>query len=44
MEKEGFGEEFSICSSFCFGEILGGQKTENTNSILCLYHFTIYRP
>ena len=28
MEKEGFGEEFSICSSFCFGEIRGGQKTE----------------
>jgi len=26
MEKEGFGEEFSICSSFCFGEIWGGQK------------------
>jgi hypothetical protein len=26
MEKEGFGEEFSICSSFCFGEIRGGQK------------------
>ncbi|PIX10872.1 hypothetical protein COZ73_04320, partial [Candidatus Falkowbacteria bacterium CG_4_8_14_3_um_filter_36_11] len=24
MEKEGFGEEFSICSSFCFGEIRGG--------------------
>jgi len=44
MEKEGFGEEFSICSSFCFGEIRGGQKTENTNSILCLYHSTIFRP
>ena len=28
MEKEGFGEEFSICPSFCFGEIRGGQKTE----------------
>ena len=28
MEKEGFGEEFSICSSFCFGGILGGQKTK----------------
>jgi hypothetical protein len=25
MEKEGFGEEFSICSSFCFGGIRGGQ-------------------
>src|SRR3989344_2458184 len=24
MEKEGFGEEFSICSSFCFGGIRGG--------------------
>src|SRR3989344_2608966 len=24
MEKEGFGEEFFICSSFCFGEIRGG--------------------
>src|SRR3990167_6440088 len=24
MEKEGFGEEFSICSSFCFGGIQGG--------------------
>jgi len=23
MEKEGFGEEFSICSSFCFGGIRG---------------------
>src|SRR3989344_252204 len=44
MEKEGFGEEFSICSSFCFGGIRGGQKTENTISILCLYHFTIFRP
>src|SRR3989344_2346123 len=44
MEKEGFGEEFSICSSFCFGGIRGGQKTENTNSILCLYHSTIFRP
>ena len=44
MEKEGFGEEFSICSSFCFGEIRGGQKTEKTNSILCLYHSTIFRP
>ena len=44
MEKEGFGEEFSICSSFCFGEIRGGQKTEKPNSILCLYHFTIFRP
>jgi len=29
MEKEGFGEEFSICSSFYFGGIRGGQKTEN---------------
>ena len=39
MEKEGFGEEFSICSSFCFGEIWGGRETEKTNSILlCLYH------
>ena len=44
MEKEGFGEEFSICSSFCFGGIRGGQKTENTNSILYLYHSTIFRP
>jgi len=26
MEKEGFGEEFSICSSFCFGGIRGGQN------------------
>ena len=25
MEKEGFGEEFSICPSFCFGGIRGGQ-------------------
>jgi hypothetical protein len=24
MEKEGFGEEFSICSSFCLGGIRGG--------------------
>src|SRR3989344_587289 len=24
MGKEGFGEEFSICSSFCFGRIGGG--------------------
>ena len=24
MEKEGFGEEFSICSAFCFGGIRGG--------------------
>ncbi|MBI5912954.1 hypothetical protein HY839_00755, partial [Candidatus Azambacteria bacterium] len=24
---KGFGEEFSICSAFCFGEILGGQKS-----------------
>jgi len=44
MEKEGFGEEFSICSSFCLGGIRGGQKTENTNSILCLLHSTIFRP
>jgi len=28
MEKEGFGEEFSICSSFCFGGIRGGQYKE----------------
>src|SRR3989344_4721160 len=42
MEKEGFGEEFSICSSFCLGGIRGGQKTENTNSILCFYHSTIF--
>ncbi len=26
MEKEGFGEEFSICSSFCFGRTRGGQN------------------
>src|SRR3989344_8864258 len=32
----GCGEESSACSSFYFGEIRGGQKTENTNSILCL--------
>src|SRR3989338_252822 len=44
MEKEGFGEEFSICSAVCFGGIRGGQKTENTNSIFCLYHSTIFRP
>ena len=44
MEKEGFGEEFSICSSFCLGGIRGGQKTEKANSILCLYHSTIFRP
>lgn len=44
MEKEGFGEEFSICSAFCFGGIRGGQKTEKSNSILCLYHSTIFRP
>jgi len=25
MEKEGFGEEFSICSAFCFDGIWGGQ-------------------
>jgi hypothetical protein len=44
MEKEGFGKDFSICSAFCFGEIRGGQKTEKVNSILCLYHSTIFRP
>src|SRR3989344_4825420 len=32
MEKEGFGEEFSICSSFCFGEIRGGQKWKKGDS------------
>ena len=42
MEKEGFGEEFSICSSFRFGGIRGGQKTEKANSILCLYHSTAH--
>src|SRR3989344_1412525 len=41
MEKEGFGEEFSICYAFCFGGIRGGQKTENTNSILSLVSFVI---
>ena len=44
MEEEGFGEEFSICSSICFGGIRGGQKTENPNPILCLLHSTIFRP
>ena len=44
MEKEGFGEEFSICSSFCFGGIRGGQKNTNSISTLCFYHSTIFRP
>src|SRR3989344_7454436 len=48
MEKEGFGEEFSICSSFCFGEISGGQKTEKSKrNIVRIYYylrnFTSYR-
>src|SRR3990167_2814294 len=44
MEKEVFGEEFSICSSFCFGGIRGGQKNTNSISTLCFYHSTIFRP
>src|SRR3990167_8469033 len=36
MEKEGFGDEFSICPSFCFGGIRGGQNTEKLNSISVL--------
>ena len=34
--KGGLGEEFSICSSFCFGGIRGGQNTEKLNSISVL--------
>ena len=40
MEKEGFGEDFSICSSFCFGGIQGDRK-QKTNSILSLVSFVI---
>src|SRR3989338_2192177 len=29
---------------FLFWGIRGGQKSEKTNSILCLYHSTIFRP
>jgi len=37
MEKEGFGEEFSICSSSCFGGIRGGQIV-----ILLIFTFNTY--
>ena len=44
MEKEGFGEEFSICSSFYFGGIRGGHiciilHSCNTMQVflLCIY-------
>ena len=36
--RAGFAPTFLFCG------IRGGQKTENTNSILCLYHSTIFRP
>src|SRR3972149_2754221 len=39
MEKEGFGEEFSICSSFCFGGILGGHHCYSIS-----YHCDILYP
>jgi hypothetical protein len=43
MEKEGFGEEFSICSSFCFGEIRGGQKIQKSNIVpRSFYHFCVH--
>ena len=34
MEKEGFGEEFSICSANFFWRISGGQTTLNTDLFL----------
>jgi len=39
-----WGGILRLLHPFCFGEIRGGQKTENTNSILCLLHSTIFRP
>ncbi len=39
-----WGGILRLLHPFYFGEIRGGQKTENTNSILCLYHSTIFRP
>ena len=39
MEKEGFGEEFSICSSFCFGGIRGGHHCYSIS-----YHCDILYP
>ena len=39
MEKEGFGEEFSICSSFCFGGIRGGHPCYSIS-----YHCDILYP
>ena len=39
-----WGGILRLLHPFSFGEIRGGQKTENTNSILCLFHSTIFRP
>ena len=44
MEREGFGEEFSICYAFCFGGIRGGHVCIILHSckrmqvfIICIY-------